>query len=239
LVSKLFVSFRVFRGDELFCLTSLTWFIILMMLIYLTILILEKEVERKEIQEQRMKGYFIQATKEILKGEGIKAISVRNIAEQAGYSYATLYNYFKDIKDLVFECVVDFQQECAEQVKTQTENISPGVDKIKAITTSYMQYFVQYPGIFELFFLEKISDLSNKPENTERIVTFLDRLCEEEWQICINSNIYSSEEAENKAEQMKLVVTGILLYYINRLHPDSYTEFLETTDKQLALILDN
>lgn len=196
-------------------------------------------MERKKIQEQRMRGYFIQATKEILKGEGIKSISVRNIAEQAGYSYATLYNYFKDIKDLVFECVVDFQEECTEQIKAQTGHLPHGANRIKAITKSYMQYFVQYPGIFELFFLEKISDLSNKPENTVRIVSFLDRLCEEEWQFCINQNIYQAEEAKNKAEQMKLVVTGILLYYINRLHPDSYSDFVKTADKQITLILDN
>ena len=55
-----------------------------------------------------MRGYFIQAAKEILKGEGLESMSVRNIADQAGYSYATLYNYFKDVKDLILECIKDF-----------------------------------------------------------------------------------------------------------------------------------
>ncbi len=71
-------------------------------------------MERKQIQEQRIKNYFIQATKDLLKGEGLRTVSVRNIADRAGYSYATLYNYFKDVKDLVFECVKDFQEECEE-----------------------------------------------------------------------------------------------------------------------------
>ncbi|MBN2263533.1 MAG: TetR/AcrR family transcriptional regulator, partial [Prolixibacteraceae bacterium] len=66
-------------------------------------------MKNKQIQEERMKGYFVQAAKDILKSEGIKAISVRNIADRAGYSYTTLYNYFKDVNDLVFECVNDFQ----------------------------------------------------------------------------------------------------------------------------------
>jgi len=30
----------------------------------------------KEIQEQRMKGYFIEATKDILRGEGLKNIII-------------------------------------------------------------------------------------------------------------------------------------------------------------------
>jgi AcrR family transcriptional regulator len=79
-------------------------------------------MKNKEIQEQRMRGYFIQATKNILKGEGLKSISVRNIADQAGYSYATLYNYFKDVNELIFLCVNDFQEECLKRLSL----IKPG-----------------------------------------------------------------------------------------------------------------
>ena len=43
----------------------------------------------KEIQEQRVRQYFIDATREILKGEGLKAVNVRAVSERAGYSFAT------------------------------------------------------------------------------------------------------------------------------------------------------
>ena len=144
--------------------------------IYIVNIVLSVIMERKKIQEQRMKGYFIEATKEILKGEGLKCVSVRNIADKAGYSYATLYNYFKDVKELIFECVKDFQDECEELVKNETKKCPRGKDKIKAIIKSYMKYFVQYPGIFELFFLEKISDFGSKQPTIELIRTFLERL---------------------------------------------------------------
>ncbi len=58
-------------------------------------------MENKEIQELRVKGYFVQAAMELSKGEGLKSSSVRNFEERAGYSHASLYNYFKDIKDLI------------------------------------------------------------------------------------------------------------------------------------------
>ena len=89
-------------------------------------------MKHKEIQEERMRGYFIEAAKEILKGEGLRCISVRNIADRAGYSYATLYNYFNDSKELIYECVKDFQDECESSVKSDTENLSPGKKTIKA-----------------------------------------------------------------------------------------------------------
>ena len=105
-------------------------------------------MKNKEIQEERIKGYFIEAAKEMLKGEGLKSISVRNIADRAGYSYTTLYNYFKDLNELIFLCVKDFQNECAQSISDEVRNKPQGFEKIKAITKAYINYFVQYPGIF-------------------------------------------------------------------------------------------
>jgi AcrR family transcriptional regulator len=205
----------------------------------LLILFLEMIMEKKKIQEQRMKGYFIQATKEILKGEGLKCLSVRNIADKAGYSYATMYNYFKDVKELIFECVKDFQDECEEIVRNETKKSPRGKNKIKAIIKSYMKFFVQYPGIFELFFLEKISDIGSKQPTIELIRTFLDRLCSDEWNYCISQEAVTTEEAELVKIEINYVVTGMLLFYNNRIYPNSYKKFRDLTDIQINRIFNN
>ncbi|MBU0712294.1 TetR/AcrR family transcriptional regulator [bacterium] len=194
-------------------------------------------MKNKEIQEERMRGYFIDATKELLKGEGLKSISVRNIADRAGYSYATLYNYFKDIKDLVFECVKDFQDECTDYIQSETAQSSRGIAKIEAITETYLKYFVQYPGIFELFFLECLFDLSEKQTTVEMINSFLDRLCSNEWNYCIQENLITIEESETKKSALQITTAGLLLFYLNRRHPDSYMEFLTLARKQVRRIL--
>lgn len=191
----------------------------------------------KKLQEERIRGYFIEATKNILKGEGLKSLNVRNIAKEAGYSYATLYNYFKDVKYLIFECVKDYQLECEEHVKLETKNSKHGYSKIKNITTSFMKYFVQYPGIFELFYIEKTNDLGYKHPTINLIYSFLDKLCDEEWNYCIKNKICTKKEAEIKKETLKNVTAGILLFYINRHNPQSYKEFVTITERQLNSIL--
>lgn len=196
----------------------------------------EKVMGNKEIQEQRMKGYFIQAAKEILSGEGLRNISVRNIAERAGYSYATLYNYFKDVKDLIFECVRDFQTECEEYVRKETKNNARGKEKIEAIVRAYVKYFVQYPGIFELFFLEKINDIGSKEVTIDLICNFLDRLCAEEWDYCVSKKVYSPKAASIKRKQIIYTTSGLLLLYINRRYPPAYRDFLNTLDEQLDAV---
>ncbi len=194
-------------------------------------------VDRKEIQEQRMKGYFIEAAKSILKGEGLSCISVRNIAEQAGYSYATLYNYFNDVKDLIFECVKDFQTECEKFVDSEKGDCTPGTGRIKAVIKAYMKYFIQYPGIFELFYLERTTGTVYRKTTIDLIYSFPDRLCENEWNYYVNKGILTAEEAAVRKNQLRYAIPGLLLLYLNRRHPASYSEFVKITDDLLDSIL--
>ena len=192
---------------------------------------------KKELQEERMKGFFISATKEIIKGEGIRALSVRNIADRAGYSYATWYNYFKDMKDLIFICIKDFQEECRLYIESEVKNFSKGKDKLKAKTKAFMKYFVQYPGIFELFYIERFNDIANKTTSIEMICTFLDCLTDDDWNYCVSTKMLSTENAGNLKEELRFVTAGMLLFYLNRRFPASYKDFINMTGTKLNSIL--
>lgn len=193
-------------------------------------------MKNKEIQEKRMREYFIQATKDILKGEGLKSISVRNIADQAGYSYATLYNYFKDVNDLVFLCVNDFQEECKEFVANQTGSMSEGTEKLRATIIAYINYFIEYPGIFDLFYLAKVGDFGNKQTIINVINNSLDDVCEADWNYCITNSLLSADMVENIKPQLKYTVTGLLLFYLNRYSPGTYPQFVDMVNKRISYL---
>jgi AcrR family transcriptional regulator len=193
-------------------------------------------MERKQLQEQRIKGYFVQAAKDILRSEGLKGISVRNVSQHAGYSYATLYNYFNDIRFLVFECVKDFQEECTVFVFEKVGNASSGLERLKAISKAYVEYFVEYPGIFELFYIEKMSTYGNSSETVELIYTFLDRLCDEDWTSYANTMKLAPEFIDKLRDQLRFSLIGLLLFYLNRNFPGSYEAFVLKMETQLSYI---
>lgn len=195
-------------------------------------------VTNKAIQEQRMKGYFIQATKDILKGEGLKGVSVRNVAQQAGYSYSTIYNYFKDVNDLVFVCISDFQQECASFVADQAQSSTPGIDRLRKLVIGYVNYFVEYPGLFELFYLAKVGDFGHKEATINVINSSLDAICEKEWNYCITRGMVKAGDVERLKAQLRYMVIGLLLLYLNRRFPASYSEFMNQLTIQINAILD-
>jgi AcrR family transcriptional regulator len=194
-------------------------------------------MKNKEIQEQRMRGYFMQATKELLKGEGLRSINVRSIADQAGYSYATLYNYFRDVKELVFLCVTDFQEECTAEIMQKVEKTPRGIERIRAITKAYIGYSVQYPSVFNLFFIEKLGDLGQKQPAASLIFTFLERLCASEWKYCTENGITDENSASLIKQELNFVSCGMLLFYMNRIQPAGYIEFMGMVDLQLNSIL--
>lgn len=190
------------------------------------------------VQEKRMKEYFIEATKEILRGEGLRAVSVRNISEKAGYSYATLYNYFRDVKDLIFECVQDFSDDCEDFILKKTKNTPRGIERIKDITKAYAQYFIQYPGIFELFFIEKTSDIAGKQPTLSIINTFFAKQCETDLDYAVQSGQVKAEDSEQIIETLSNATVGILLNYVFRRHPSNYKAFTKSLKDQIDFILE-
>ena len=195
-------------------------------------------MKNKQLQEDRMKGYFIQAAKEIIKSEGIKAISVRNIADRAGYSYTTLYNYFRDINDLVFECVNDFQTECLEFVQERTNSNTTGYEAIKSKAVAYVQYFLEYPGIFELFYLTSSGDLGYKQKTLDMIANSFSLICKPEWNYLLKNNTTLEPVIKNVRKQIEYTILGALLLYLNRQTPAQYNAFMQHIEEQIAYVLD-
>ncbi len=191
---------------------------------------------KNETQEKYMRETFIRATASLLKGEGLRAVSTRNIAAQAGYSYATLYNYFHDVKDLVFECVLGFQTEIQTEVEAGTEGMEPGTARLRRVLERYIRYFVQYPGIYELFFLEPVHGLGGKNRIQATLTSFLDELCGDDWET-LRSGGMNSRWIREKQLLLQTSIPGLLLWYLNRKEPRDYQVFQERQSELLDLIL--
>lgn len=190
-------------------------------------------VSNKELQEKRMRGYFIEAAKEILKGEGIKALNVRAVSERAGYSFATLYNYFKDLNELTFICVQDFLDECESFTEEQSRGKTTGVISLKFRMKAVINYFTQYPGIFELCFVEKMNDLGSRQSTGLMIFDFTDKMASDDLNAAIAEGLISESKAQIIRMNLRNSIVGMLILYLNRHQPGDYKEFMKIVENQL------
>ena len=67
--------------------------------------------KKKLIKRRRVVRYFIDAAVQIVQDEGIDALTIRKVADAAGYNSATLYNYFENLDQLIAFTCIDVTQE--------------------------------------------------------------------------------------------------------------------------------
>ncbi len=182
------------------------------------------------IQEERVKGYFLTAAKELIRGEGLEVVSARNVAERAGYSYATLYNYFKDIRELVFSCVEDFMKECSEFVVKDLGKAT-GEKALMIITSNYVKFFIQYPGIFDLFYQEKVNQIATQSSNVNSIDLFFNKLADQCWQEIKGLGKQNDNSISLAQEYHKLAINGLLMLYLNRRKDMGFKEFMKKVEE--------
>jgi AcrR family transcriptional regulator len=175
-----------------------------------------------QLKQENIRGIFIQAAKNTLKSEGIKALSAREIGKATGFSYATIYNYFKDMNELCEVCMLEFLEECKEHVLTSAKSRS-----IKDMLKAYAMFYVQYPGLYALIFTDG-----------NYVGRFYKQFSEKTEEMY--NAVFDASEVETKNPKLPILafnaINGLLLAYINRNTPSDFAEFMQMLDAQIELL---
>lgn len=129
---------------------------------------------RRNDQKEELRQIIIKAASELFLKQGYDGFSMRHLAEDIGYSPATLYLYFRDKDDLLFT-VVDEGFQRFEQVlrAAVTDNADPWA-RLTALGKAYVNFGLHNPAYYQLMFLWRADFLmENRPgEEHSRLKTF-------------------------------------------------------------------
>lgn len=112
-----------------------------------------------EKDEQKAKNAvcFIKATQELIDTEGLDKLSIRKIAEKAGFHNSTIYLYFKDLQHLILlASLKHFAEYNHTLVEYSRQQRSPE-ESFFAIWEAFGKTVLQNPPIFYNFFFGKYS----------------------------------------------------------------------------------
>lgn len=195
------------------------------------------ETGRQRLREERVKGYFIEAARRILLEKGLEAITVKAVAEAAGYAPGTLYNYFPDLQALLRSCAALFFGECSDRVREEAERQTDPVERLVRPALVYQEYFLERPAVFRLVFLEPLGspdelldrDSGLRPEAVDRALEHLRE--------CAEAGIIPAEALGPLSGIVPGVVHSNLLFYMNGRSPGSEEELKERTERELRFLL--
>ncbi len=116
--------------------------------------------DAKNIKKDFVKSKFVDAAKSIILRDGVLSVTVRRVAEMTGYSYATIYHYFKDLNELLLETKLSMINDMVAAGSTQTVRVEDPLEQKKQQAKLMAGFFIDNPNIFG-FFYQYIMDESN------------------------------------------------------------------------------
>ena len=105
--------------------------------------------------------YFVDATAEIIEEEGVENVTIRKVADRAGYNSATIYNYFTEVSHLIFFASMKFLKSYTDEVATYMQKGKDPLEKYLLAWECFCNHSFQHPDIFHAVF---IMDLGEYPE---------------------------------------------------------------------------
>lgn len=109
--------------------------------------------ERKEKQRLEIRRMILEASMKLFVEEGFEKVSIRKIAEIIEYSPTTIYLYFKDKNEILFElCEMGFQK-MAEYNKDLGQIKNPLL-RLHQMGENYLRFGLTYPEYYDLMFIQ-------------------------------------------------------------------------------------
>ena len=129
---------------------------------------------RREDQKEELRHSIVKTAGQLFLAQGYAGFSMRQLAEQIGYSVATLYLYFRDKDDLLFTVVDEgfarFDQALTAAVAQDADPWS----QLMRLTEAYVDFGLNNPVYYQLMFLWRVDFLTQARPGEDR--TRLDML---------------------------------------------------------------
>ncbi len=115
-------------------------------------------ISKKNQQRYHSMAHFIQVAIQIIQEEGLNALSIRKVAQRAGYNSATLYYYFSNFEELcIFSCM-HLIDEYAKELQSYLAQARTPLEKYLKIWECFCIYSFRNPDEFWLLFFKHLED---------------------------------------------------------------------------------
>ena len=105
-------------------------------------------MDKLNIKKRRVMMYFIEATQELILNEGIENLSIKKIADTAGYNTATIYNYFEDLEELILYSSIDYLKIYLKDLRNEIKSDMKAIEMYKTIYKVFVYHSFEKPEIF-------------------------------------------------------------------------------------------
>lgn len=164
--------------------------------------------ERKEREKGEMKRKITAAAMKMFLEDGYAKTSIRNIADAVEYSPGTIYLYYKDKDELLYEVQREAYLKLLEEFRLHANSKDP-VKKLEQLGKVYVSFGLENPELYDLIFIIRApmnADHALLENNGGKAFEYLVNCLQD----CIKDNLLIFEDPLRAAMQVWAMVHGIV-----------------------------
>lgn len=114
-------------------------------------------IERKERQKESLRQEILDAAREILLSEGFSQLTMRGIAKRIEYSPTTIYLYFKNKEELLYNLCDEVFKRLLDILEKAGVNETSALARLRAAMYSYIDFGLSEPDRYRIAFMADIN----------------------------------------------------------------------------------
>lgn len=130
----------------------------------------EASKKRREAQKADLRQGILEAGAKLFAEKGYEGFSLRQVAEEIGYTPTTIYLYFKDKDDLLLHVAYDGFRQFGESLETAYRTKETPLERLEAVGWAYFDFAMSHPIHYRLMFMQRGEFLQKKPEGFEAVI---------------------------------------------------------------------
>jgi AcrR family transcriptional regulator len=123
----------------------------------------QKSAERREQGKLELHQTILEAAAKLFEEKGYEGFSLRQVAEEIGYSPTTIYLYFKDKDDLLLNVVYDGFKLFGESLQQAYDSVQDPLERLRVVGWAYFHFAMSHPIHYRLMFMQRGEFLRQKP----------------------------------------------------------------------------
>jgi AcrR family transcriptional regulator len=112
--------------------------------------------ERREREKENLRQDILDVAREMFATEGYESVSMRKIADKIEYSPTTIYLYFKDKNELLYQICEETFAQLGQQIRAISEPETDLLVRLKKGLRAYIEFGIAHPHHYQVTFMSPI-----------------------------------------------------------------------------------
>lgn len=114
-----------------------------------------RSAKRRAKQKEELRRAILDAARDLFHKHGYEGFSLRQVAEEVGYSPTTIYLYFSDKDELLLHVCLEGFQTFGAMLRTGYESSDDSREKLEALGEQYFKFALDNPANYRLMFMQR------------------------------------------------------------------------------------